>query len=303
MSSSLPDGFAVRTATRDDTSAIAALLHAAEADVRGSSNVSASDVEQWFRLVDLEHTWCVEHGGALAAVGAVFWRAEPPNMWAAVHPRFVGRGLGSFLLARAEQRARDRGSTALRAGRHAADRRAADLFRIRGYREVRRYYTMAIELTKRPPEPAVPDGIRIDGFRPEDARVFHATQIEAFENEWGFVALPFDEWRQLRLEADDADPGVWFLAREGGEVVGVIRCDAQHLGGGFVAAVAVRARWRRRGIGEALLLTAFRAFHDRGERWVRLGVDTENPTGATRLYERVGMHVENEEIAYEKALS
>ena len=35
---------------------------------------------------------------------------------------------------------------------------------------------------------------------------------------------------------------------------------------------------------------------------VTLGVDAENPTGATHLYERVGMHVESENVVFEKAL-
>ena len=35
---------------------------------------------------------------------------------------------------------------------------------------------------------------------------------------------------------------------------------------------------------------------------VTLGVDAENPTGATQLYESVGMHVEQENVVYEKAL-
>jgi hypothetical protein len=34
-----------------------------------------------------------------------------------------------------------------------------------------------------------------------------------------------------------------------------------------------------------------------------LGVDAANPTGATRLYESVGMHVEQEEIVWEKTLT
>jgi hypothetical protein len=33
------------------------------------------------------------------------------------------------------------------------------------------------------------------------------------------------------------------------------------------------------------------------------GVDTENPTGATRLYERAGMRVVNEDVVYEKELT
>jgi len=34
-----------------------------------------------------------------------------------------------------------------------------------------------------------------------------------------------------------------------------------------------------------------------------LGVDAENPTGATRLYERAGMHVAYEAVAFEKPLA
>jgi GNAT superfamily N-acetyltransferase len=49
--------------------------------------------------------------------------------------------------------------------------------------------------------------------------------------------------------------------------------------------------WRRRGIALALLRTAFAEFHRRGIPRAELGVDAENPTGATRLYERAGMDV------------
>jgi ribosomal protein S18 acetylase RimI-like enzyme len=58
-----------------------------------------------------------------------------------------------------------------------------------------------------------------------------------------------------------------------------------------VGTLAVRPRWRRRGLGEALLRAAFAALYERGRRRVGLGVDAENVTGALRLYERVGMRV------------
>jgi hypothetical protein len=34
-----------------------------------------------------------------------------------------------------------------------------------------------------------------------------------------------------------------------------------------------------------------------------LGVDAQNPTGATRLYERAGLRVIKEDIVYEKELT
>lgn len=54
--------------------------------------------------------------------------------------------------------------------------------------------------------------------------------------------------------------------------------------------LVVRAPWRRRGIGLALLHTAFGGIHRRGIHRAELGVDAENPAGANRPYERAGMH-------------
>jgi ribosomal protein S18 acetylase RimI-like enzyme len=68
----------------------------------------------------------------------------------------------------------------------------------------------------------------------------------------------------------------------------------------MVAAIGVRRPWRGRGLGRALLLHTFGEFHRRGVNRISLGVDTENPTGATKLYESVGMHVELEDVVFEK---
>jgi mycothiol synthase len=60
---------------------------------------------------------------------------------------------------------------------------------------------------------------------------------------------------------------------------------------GWISILGVRRPGRRRGLGEALLRHAFRELHTRGLRRVGLSVDAESPTGAMRLYERVGMRV------------
>jgi ribosomal protein S18 acetylase RimI-like enzyme len=52
-----------------------------------------------------------------------------------------------------------------------------------------------------------------------------------------------------------------------------------------------------------LLHLAFAAFWRRGERTVALSVDSDNLTGATRLYERAGMEVEFEVGIYRKELA
>jgi ribosomal protein S18 acetylase RimI-like enzyme len=50
----------------------------------------------------------------------------------------------------------------------------------------------------------------------------------------------------------------------------------------------------------ALLKRAFLNFYERGKRYVVLGVDAGNSTGATRLYERAGMRVVRRYVRYEK---
>jgi ribosomal protein S18 acetylase RimI-like enzyme len=52
----------------------------------------------------------------------------------------------------------------------------------------------------------------------------------------------------------------------------------------------------------ALLRHSFNEFYRRGKRKVGLGVDTQNLTGAVRLYEKAGMHVDQVFETYEKEL-
>jgi mycothiol synthase len=168
-------------------------------------------------------------------------------------------------------------------------------------RELRRYYRMLIELDAPPPAPEWPDGLRVDTFELDDAMAFHDAMTEAFEDEWNFVAMPFEEWREMRLVKDpDFDPTLWFIVRDGDEVAAMMRNEPDRSGAGFVGAIGVRKPWRRRGTALALLRHAFGEFYRRGKRSVALGVDAENPTGATRLYERAGMHVAYEAVAFGK---
>jgi mycothiol synthase len=226
-----------------------------------------------------------------------------PNVWGDVHPDLQGRGLGSALLELAEARARELGAGAIRNDVFARDQTAGALLESRGYRPVRRYYEMRIELgDEPPPEPEWPEGLAVAPFRDGDGPAFHAALGESFEEEWGHAPLEYEEWRRARIDADDFDPDVWAIVRDGDDVAAVVRCDVFRYGGGWVAALGVRKPWRRRGVGLALLQHVFRVFHSRGERSVGLGVDSENPTGATRLYERAGMHVETESVTFEKSL-
>ena len=72
------------------------------------------------------------------------------------------------------------------------------------------------------------------------------------------------------------------------------RCDAVF--------EAVRRRWRKLGLGLALLQHSFRQLHERGKKGVSLDVDASNLTGATRLYEKAGMSVTRQSDMYVQQL-
>src|SRR5216683_6438886 len=103
------------------------------------------------------------------------------------------------------------------------------------------------------------------------------------------------------IEECDFDPSLWFLALDGNEIAGASLCTNQG-DYGWVDTLAVRRPWRRKGLGMALLLHSFAEFYRRSKNKIGLGVDSQNLTGATRLYERAGMHVARIHITYEKEL-
>jgi mycothiol synthase len=71
---------------------------------------------------------------------------------------------------------------------------------------------------------------------------------------------------------------------------------------GWIGDLGVVARARGRGVGRALLERGFELLAARGLRLVQLNVDSQNETGATRLYESVDMTVRRSFDCYEKRL-
>jgi GNAT superfamily N-acetyltransferase len=298
-----PEGFRVRAAAVADAAAISELMVAADTVVQGWSDSTALELVEWWRMTDLAtNSWVVEDD-SVAAYGVVIPHGASAETDAFVHPAKTGLGLGSWLLGRGEERVRELGFATVLTWCLAPDADARALFERSGYREVRRFYRMLVEHEVEPPPPDWPEGFRVSTFELDDARGFHAALDEAFAEEWNFVSEPFDSWAGRRINVPEFDPTLWFVVWEGNEIAGVLRGDPERGGTGWVGALGVRPRWRKQGLGLALLRHAFGEFYRRGQSRVGLGVDARNPTGATRLYERAGMHTTYEAIAFKKELA
>jgi mycothiol synthase len=158
------------------------------------------------------------------------------------------------------------------------------LYALRGWKRTREVVRMQKDVSAEGPAPHWPEGISVRTYADADASAVHELLVEAFAASTEEV-LPFARWHPWMTKDPGFDPGAWLLAEAGAELAGVCLCWRE----GWVKDLAVRPSWRGRGLGEALLRAAFAEFHHRGLETVGLKVDSDNPTGAVRLYERVGM--------------
>lgn len=226
-----------------------------------------------------------------------------------VHPDFKGRGTGTSLLRIIEQRARDEMTLAepdvrvsLRSIIDNRDPVSHELHKNEGYQPLRYHWRMEIVLDVPPPEPKFPEGIELRPFiKGEHDVALWQAQNEAFRDHWGSHDVTLEEWKRSRFDDPEFDSTLWPIAWDGDEVAG-FSLNRYRMGIGWIRTLGVRRPWRKRGLGEALLLHSFGEFYKRGTKTIGLGVDAQNPTGATRLYQKVGMYAASEYVTYEKEL-
>lgn len=292
----------VRPPTTADAEAVAELVAAYDRAFGAPPDTTADDLRAEWADLDLgRDAFLVELDGRLAGYGCTYGRG-PALLHADgyVHPELRGRGVGAELVRLTEARARARGAERLHNGTLHADEHGRALLESSGYAFVRAFLRMAIDLDGPPPAPQVPDGLRLERYDGSDDRAVHAAVEEAFADHWEHEPRDFEVWARRRA---DSDRSLWWVVRDGGEIAGVAVNDAKRFGAGWIGTVATRRAWRGRGIAQALLLASFGEFHRRGERSAALGVDATNPTGAVRVYERVGMHTVWRADVFEKAVA
>jgi mycothiol synthase len=295
----------VRPITADDFDAVAALAAEDEAAFHGRpSRIGTNDVRGWTAWTDLENdSWLYQENDEPVAVAWFDLHDDLAISVGIVAQGAKGRGLGRRIVDNGEAHAHERGAARVQTFGLEEDSAATGLFERRGFEFVRRFCEMAIELEAAPVVPALPAGFTLETFRLEDARPFHAALNAAFQDHWEHHDVGFDRWWQEKQRAQDFDPTLWFQIRDRDEIAATIRNEPERNGGGYVAALGVGRPWRGKGLGRALLLRTFAEFYSRGVSRVTLGVDAQSPTGATRLYESVGMTIEQATAVYEKTLA
>jgi GNAT superfamily N-acetyltransferase len=255
--------------------------------------------------------------GAVAAV-VEFYDSDAehvaPFVYVRVRPDLLESGVGEALLAWAERRGDANVPRAAPNLHVAAHTNVAGvnvvmqrLLEESGWRLERVYWTMEIQLSEEAPSvpPLTGPLVIRSAVAGQDERAVYGAEEEIFADHYGFVPQGFDAWLQTFTMFIPYDASLWFLAMDGDQIAGMSLCRLEAAGRpemGWVTTLGVRSRWRGRGLGLALLKHSFAELHRRGKRQVGLAVDSESLTGATRLYERSGMHATRDNRGYERVL-
>ena len=298
----LPDGFIVRPPTMDDVKITTALIRLCDIAVQGDSMATESGTAAGWReiietlkdaalLVFAPDGQLVGYTHARSVANVKFY------VFIRVHPDYAHIGIQACLLHKMENFVWQCASLfpsgariTMEAWIDEANLPMRKLFEEHGFSIVRSTWRMEIEMEQTPPEPLLPEGILIRSFVPgQDERNTFEANDEAFRDHWGHVPGNYTEWLRWAIEREDFDPNIYFLACDNEQIAGVSLC-LQKPASGWVDDLSVRRPWRHRGVGMALLQHTFREFYRRGIYKVTLDVDSQNLTGATRLYQRAGMH-------------
>jgi mycothiol synthase len=263
-----------------------------------------------------------EGDGGLAGLVAVDWRTRVElvshlvNLW--VLPERRRQGLGTRLLTWAEER-----SAALAAAGSAGPsdwphviggwaesniEGPAQLAASRGYQPYRYGFEMLRPTAAPLADHPLPDGLEIRPVDPSQYRAIWDADVEAFRDHFEPATRNESDF-QRTFTALELDTSLWQVAWDGDVVAGSVMTSVfveENVKLGVQRAwldhVSIRRPWRRRGLASALIASTIRILRGRGLEQAALGVDAANPTGALRLYERLGFVRAKTIVGYRKSL-
>lgn len=306
----LPDGVRARDAARTDVPALLTLLQAEDVAATGETSYVATEIKHWFDSeLSRERgvTRVIERDGVLIGMLRVY-RNFDDKYWTHVA---VDRALPESLVDALWRAGLDWVEAAalaiadslgvaqprLEAWVNENDELVGRHTEAAGFARARAFIEMQLELADYA-APAIDPGVTITravihGAESPDLRTVYELITESFRDHFDFTLRPYDEWVKNRLDDPLNDFTHWYVAAVDGVDVGaLIGHDAyvESDNAGYIANLGVLRAGRGKGVAKALLHTSFARYAADGRDAVKLHVDAESPTGATHLYERVGMY-------------
>ncbi len=271
----------IRDATAADFDAVFGLLDARSRAAFGISEEKPEYLRGRWALPGYQRWVAV---GDDVVIGYAGLDEDQEVIHAAVDP-----AVGDALLAEVERQARGRGFSQLAATAAPDDGPLAAVLRRNGYTLDREILRMWRRLAGVLPDPSWADGVALRTYTDADGGRVHSLLDEIYAA-WdrAYVARSHEGWLSFMTRHDEFDPKMWFLVERAGELIACALHWRAHEGRGWLKDIVVLERERGQGLAKAMIQHGFKEYAARGVDRVGLKVDSSNPTGAPRLYERLG---------------
>lgn len=137
----------------------------------------------------------------------------------------------------------------------------------------------------------------------EELRALHEAHSTAFLDHFDFTPVDLETWQGF-VSGQTDDRSQWLVVEHEGQIVGYAQGSNRYAAEdcGYVASIGVLRDHRGRGLARALLRARMADDVARGLISTILHVDATNTTGATALYESVGMVVDSEYVGFHRPL-
>ncbi len=240
------------------------------------------------------------------------------NFQGAVAPQWRRQGIGQALLGWLENRLQTISTE------HPAERPKffqvftshgqtglATMLEREGYTAVRYSDEMVRQTLDNIPGFPMPEGLEVRPVLPEHYRIIWETANEAAQDHWGSALSTEKNYQAWLNNKTVFQPHLWQIAWDMAtdQIAGQVRTYINHTQNekydrkrGFTEYICVRRPWRRRGLAKALIALSLTVQKEQGMTESTLRVDSENLSGANRLYETCGFRVVKRHSVYRKPL-
>jgi len=230
----------------------------------------------------------------------------------AVLPEFRHNGIAKRLLAQAIKSLKEKGMTVASAYAQTDRLACVHLYESFGFEHVRSSSLMNRNLTDFSPrtEENKPERLREAQLENnEEITLINRLDNEAFKEHFNYRPLTLEETRYLILDTPFYKrQKAWFAMLDNQPIGYVVAGIDEGLNReknakyGWILNIGVLKPHRRKDVGTALMLRAMSYLKEQGMENALLYVDDQNPTHATKLYEKVGFRLYHKNASYELQL-
>ncbi len=324
MTISLPTGFTHRPAKFTDVEAVVQCMNKAHMALTGTPEYEVDELLTEWKApgISIENNTQI----VIAPTGAVvayfeFWDADDPPvrpmLFARIDPAYEGLGIGTRFTNWGIEKAKacitrvtdPDLQVSIRCYTYLSHAPSVTLLQSLGMQQERFYLDMEIDFAQTPIQaPVWPSNVVVKTADFETgARQLYDAFRDGWRDHFGYFEIEdkdadFERWRHALITDAEVDANYCFVVWDGDEIAGLLLTRKHYWGNrnyGYVDTLTVRPAWRGKGIAKALLLHTFATFKTLGQTGAALDVDAGSPTGATKLYEKVGMHVTKTKATYE----